>query len=165
MGEVYPCILVKGETRMGERHARRDAVLTPWQLGMLRGRIKETAARFRHRLSAECVEDLMQEVLLRLWRSGAQDRLRDSPSYVRRVAANATIDTLRRQSATKRRMPTAKQLSWLLPQTPEEILMAREEAYLVLATNRYLRRRVRRAIREHFPQAAPIPIQTLERRG
>lgn len=142
---------------MRTRHARRDMALTPSQLAMLRRSIRRTAARFHQRLSVECMEDLMQEVLLRLWRSGAEDRLHDCPAYVRRVAENTTIDTLRSQGAKKRRIPTAmlfdpRSSPWRPPHTPEEILVAREEALRVLATNPYLRRRVRSAIVQHFPQ-------------
>lgn len=136
---------------MAELNAGRDAVPTPWQLAMLRGKIRETAARFHHRLSFECIEDLMQEVLLRLWRSGAEDRLRDSPPYVRRVAENTTIDMLRRKSAKKRQIPAAMLLDtriepWQPPSTPEEILIAREEARQTLAANPDLRRRVQSAL-------------------
>jgi DNA-directed RNA polymerase specialized sigma24 family protein len=141
---------------MKKRYARRDMAPTPVQLAAIRRTIMRTATRFHHWLPLECIEDLMQEVLLRLWKSGTEDRIRDCPAYVRRVAENTTIDTLRSQGAKKRRIPTAllfdpRSSPWRPPHTPEEILMAREEAQRVLAANPYLRRRVRSAMR-HFPQ-------------
>jgi DNA-directed RNA polymerase specialized sigma24 family protein len=143
---------------MRKRHARCDMAPTPSQLAAIRRSIRRTAARFHQRLSHECIEDLMQEVLLRLWRSDAEDRLRDCPAFVRRVAENTTIDTLRRRGAKKRQsFQTAKfppRVSpWQPPHTPEEILIAREEAQRILAANYYLRRRVRSTIRRHFPEA------------
>lgn len=140
---------------MKKRRARRDMAPTPSQLAAIRRSIKQTAARFHQWLSIECIEDLMQEVLLRLWRSGAEDRLRNCPAYVRRVAENTTIDTLRRRGAKKRQTfqaakPVLRASPWQPPHTPEEILIAREEAQHVLATNYYLRHRVRSAIRRHF---------------
>lgn len=148
---------VKGEIGMRKRRVRRDMAPTPPQLAAIRRSIKRTAARFHQWLSLECIEDLMQEVLLRLWRSGTEDRLHDCPAYIRRVTENTTIDMLRSHGAKKRRVPTAmlfypKISPWRPPHTPEEILIAREEAQHVLATNPYLRRRVRSAIRRHFPQ-------------
>jgi DNA-directed RNA polymerase specialized sigma24 family protein len=130
---------------------------TSSQLAAIRRSIKLTAARFHQWLSLECIEDLMQEVLLRLWRSGAEGRLHDCPAYVRRVAENATIDTLRSEGAKKRRVPTAmlfdpRSSPWRPPHTPEEILIAREEAQRVLATNCYLRQRVKSTVRQHFPE-------------
>jgi DNA-directed RNA polymerase specialized sigma24 family protein len=149
---------------MRERHARRDMAPTPSQLTAIRRSIQRTAARFHQWLSFECIEDLMQEVLLRLWRSGAEDRLRDCPAFVRRVAENTTIDTLRSQGAKKRRIPLAMLFDprispWRPPHTPEEILIAREEAQHVLATNHYLQQRVRSTIRRHFPRELEQAVQ------
>lgn len=143
---------------MRKRHAQRDMAPTPSQLGAIRRSIKRTAVRFGQWLSPDCVDDLVQDVLLRLWKSGAESRLRDCPAYVRRVAENTTIDTLRSQGAKKRRIPAAMLFDprispWRPPHTPEEILIAREEAQHVLATNRYLRGRVTRTLRRHFPNA------------
>src|SRR5688572_28795813 len=89
-------------TRCMRRAARRrDMAPTPEQLAAIRRTITATAARFG-RLSPEYIEDLVQEVFLRLWTSRAEDKLHCLP-YLRRVAANVTIDWLRRQSAQKRR--------------------------------------------------------------
>src|SRR5436305_1065721 len=81
---------------------RHDMALTPEHLTAIRRTVTTTAARVRWRLSPECIEDLVQEVLLGLWKSRAEDKLNCLP-YVRRVAANVTIDLLRLQGAQKRR--------------------------------------------------------------
>src|SRR6478752_1764979 len=81
---------------------RRDMAPAPEHLTAIRRAVTTTAARFGRRLSPECIEDLMQEVLLGLWKSRAEDKL-DCLPYVRRVAANVTVDLLRREGAQKRR--------------------------------------------------------------
>jgi DNA-directed RNA polymerase specialized sigma24 family protein len=77
---------------------RRDMAPTPEHLTAIRRSITTTAARFGRRLSPECIEDLVQEVFLGLWQSRAEDKLNCLP-YVRRVAANVTVDSLRWQGA------------------------------------------------------------------
>jgi DNA-directed RNA polymerase specialized sigma24 family protein len=137
--------------------APHDLTPTPPQLAVIRGSIRRTAARFHQWLSAECVDDLIQEVLLRLLRSGTDEGLLNCPPYLSRVAANVTVDMLRSRGAKKRQAwPTTRlppRLSpWQHSRTPEEIMLAREEARRVLKTNRYLRSRVTKAIELHFPR-------------
>jgi RNA polymerase sigma factor (sigma-70 family) len=135
------------------RAARRgDMAPTPAHLTAIRRTVTATAARFGRRLSPDCIEDLMQEVFLGLWKSRAEDKLNFLP-YVRRVAANVTIDLLRRQSAQKRRWsrhisPDLEKVFWRPSRTPEEVLIEREEAQELLATDRALKRRVRWAMKQ-----------------
>lgn len=135
------------------RRARRDMNPTPSQLANIREVIRKTAAHYARRLSPECVEDLVQEVLLRLWKFRAEEKLRDSPAYVNRVAHNTTIDMLRRYGAEKRRVVRIEKvdtgfLPWQSPHTPEQILIAREEAEQALEENRTIRTRVMRMMRQ-----------------
>jgi DNA-directed RNA polymerase specialized sigma24 family protein len=144
-----------------------NRILTAEWRADIQCRIRSTVATFGVRLSAECVEDLVQEVLLRLWQYGAVDKLRTSPAYVRQVATNATIDSLRREGAKKR--STCQALSfdaavllWQPSRTPEEIVLAREEARQVLAKDRVLRKKVEREIRR---QHVKRPTHEKGRRG
>lgn len=112
---------------------QRDMAPTSAQLAAIRRTIRTSAARFNQRLSPECVQDLMQEVLLRLWRAGMEAKLNDRPGYVHRVAANVTVDELRRRGAKKRDVRRTvvvdmERLPLRSPPTPEEILIEREEA-------------------------------------
>jgi DNA-directed RNA polymerase specialized sigma24 family protein len=132
---------------------RRDMAPTPAHLAAIRRTITTTAARFGRRLSPECVEDLAQEVLLGLWKSKAEDKLNFLP-YVRRVAANVTVDSLRREGAQKRRWrlhmsPDLEKVLWRPSSTPEEVLIEREEAQQLLATDRALKRRVKWAAKQY----------------
>lgn len=136
-------------------HAHPDMALTELQLAAIRRSIKRTAADFCYRLSLECVEDLTQEVLLRLWKKGIEQRLLDCFPYLCRVAENATIDMLRSRSAKKRRPLSSVKFDPAIPQprpshTPEELLIAREEAARVMKANPRLRRRVTSTMRRHF---------------
>ena len=58
---------------------------------------------FRHRLSDADLEDVLQEVRIRLWRAHSAQRSeqidRVSASYVYRVAVSAAVDLLRRRRA------------------------------------------------------------------
>jgi RNA polymerase sigma factor (sigma-70 family) len=131
---------------------RRDMAPTPEHLTAIRRSITTTAARFGWRLLPECIEDLVQEVFLGLWKSRAEDKL-NCLSYVRRVAANVTIDLLRRQSAQKRRWsrhmsPDLEKTVWRPSRTPEEVLIEREEAQELLATDRALKKRVKWAMKQ-----------------
>jgi DNA-directed RNA polymerase specialized sigma24 family protein len=131
---------------------RRDMAPTPAHLAAIRRAITTTAARFGQWLSPECIEDLAQEVFLRLWKSRVEDKLHCLP-YVRQVAANVTIDLLRRQGAQKRRWsrhlsPDLEKALWQPPRTPEEVLIEREEAQQLLATDRALKRRVKWAAKQ-----------------
>jgi len=131
---------------------RRDMAPTPAHLTAIRRTITKTAARFGQRLLPECIEDLVQEVFLGLWKSRAEDKL-NCLSYVRRVAANVTVDLLRLQSAQKRRRrrhmsPDLEKVLWRPSRTPEEVLIEREEAQQLLATDRALKRRVEWAMKQ-----------------
>lgn len=135
---------------MRKRRTRRDMIPTPSELGAVRRGIQKTAVRLNQRLSRESIEDLMQEVLLRLWRSGAESKLRDCPAYVGRVVTSTLIDMVREQSAQKRKGVTTLDPGTRLhrrTRTPEEILLAREEALGVLKKNYALRSRVNTAVR------------------
>jgi DNA-directed RNA polymerase specialized sigma24 family protein len=125
---------------------------TPAHLTAIRRSITTTATRFGRRLSSECIEDLVQEVFLGLWKSRAEDKLNCLP-YVRRVAANVTVDLLRREGAQKRRWrrhigPDLAKTLWRPSRTPEEVLIKREEAQQTLATDRALKRRVEWAAKQ-----------------
>ena len=132
---------------------RRDMAPTPEHLTAIRRTVTTTAARFGRQLSPECIEDLVQEVFLGLWKSRAEDKLNCLP-YVRQVAANITIDLLRLQSAQKRRWrrdmsPDLEKMLWRPSRTPEEVLIKREEAQQTLATDRALKKRVEWAAKRY----------------
>jgi DNA-directed RNA polymerase specialized sigma24 family protein len=141
-------------TRCMRRAARRrDMAPTPAHLAAIRRTVTTTAARFGRQLSPECIEDLVQEVLLGMWKSRAEDKL-DCLPYVCQVAANVTIDLLRLQSAQKRRWrrdmsPDLEKMLWRPSRTPEEVLIKREEAQQTLATDRALKRRVEWAMKQY----------------
>lgn len=131
---------------------RRDMAPTPVHLAAIRRTVTTTATRFGRRLSPECIEDLVQEVFLGLWKSRAEDRLNCLP-YLRQVAANVTVDSLRRQGAQKRRWrrhmsPDLEKMLWRPSRTPEEVLVEREEAQQLLTIDRALRRRVEWAMKQ-----------------
>lgn len=137
---------------VGKAARRRDMVPTPVHLASIRRTVNVTAARFGRRLSPECIEDLVQEVFLGLWKSRAEDKL-NCLHYLRRVAANITVDFLRRQGAQKRRWrrdmsPDLEKTLRRPYQTPEEVLIEREEAQQLLATDRALKRRVEWAMKQ-----------------
>ena len=132
---------------------RRDMAPTPAHLAAIRRTVTATAARFGRRLSPDCIEDLIQEVFLGLWKSKAEGKLHFLP-YVRRVAANVTIDLLRREGAQKRRWsrhmsPDLEKVLWRPSRTPEEVLVEREEAQQLLATDLALKRRVKWAVKQY----------------
>ena len=141
-------------TRCMRRAARRrDMAPTPAHLAAIRRSITTTAAGFGRRLLPECIEDLVQEVLLRLWKSKAEEKLHCLP-YVRRVAANVTVDLLRRESAQKRRWrhhmsPDLEKVLWRPSRTPEEVLIEREETQQLLATDLALKRRMKWAVKQY----------------
>ena len=131
---------------------RRDMAPTPAHLTAIRRTVTKTAARCGQRLLPECIEDLVQEVFLGLWKSRAEDKL-NCLSYVRRVAANVTFDLLRREGAQKRRWrrhmsPDLEKALWRPSRTPEEVLIEREESQKLLATDRALKRRVELAMKQ-----------------
>ena len=137
---------------MGKAARRRDMAPTPAHLTAIRRSITATAARFGRRLSPECIEDLVQEVFLGLWKSREEEKLHCLP-YVRRVAANIAVDFLRRQGAKKRRWrshmsPDLEKVLWRPSRTAEEVLIEREGAQELLATDRALKRRVEWAAKQ-----------------
>jgi DNA-directed RNA polymerase specialized sigma24 family protein len=140
-------------TRCMRRAARRgDMAPAPEHLTAIRRTVTATAARLGRRLLPECIEDLVQEVLLGLWKSRAEDKLNCLP-YVRRVAANVTVDLLRREGAQKRRWrrhmsPDLEKVLWRPSRTPEEVLIEREESQKLLATDRALKGRVELAMKQ-----------------
>lgn len=130
---------------------RHPMTLSPVHFHAVRGAVAATVARFGARLPPECLEDVIQDTFLKLWRSRAA---LDHLPYARRAAVNSTIDLLRRQSAQKRSLQRAETFDlvrtlWQPPRTPEEILIERQEAYQLLARDRSLRRRVKRAMRQY----------------
>lgn len=143
------------------RARQRTMALSPVHLLAVRGAVAATAERFATRLPAECVEDLLQETFLNLWKS-RRERMLDCLPYVRRSAANAAIDFLRRQGAQKRSLHRHEtfdlvRMLWQPPQTPEEILSERQEAYRLLAGNPAIRKRVRRLMRQMTKGGARCP--------
>lgn len=85
----------------------------------------------------ESIDDLVQEVLLRLCKSGTLEKLVTCPEYVDQVTTHAVIDSIRRCRAQKRTVrPWArvdmKDLCGRRPRTPEELLIAREEFRLLI---------------------------------
>jgi len=119
----------------------RDIAPTRRDLALIRDSIKKTALRFNERLSPDSIEDLVQEVFLRLWRLGAEEKLGRCPTYVWRVAVNVTIDAIRRNRAKKRTLRSRRcsvEMMYPPTPTPEEIILAREELQLHLAQCRAL---------------------------
>lgn len=146
-------------TCISPKAKRRTMALSPVHLHAVRGAVAATAARFGTRLPPEYIEEVVQDTLLNLWRSNAQYRL-DCLAYVCRAAANTAIDFLRRQGAQKRSLHRYQTFDlvrtlWQAPQTPEEILMERQEAHQLLAESPALRKRVQRLMRQMTQRKAP----------
>lgn len=123
-------------------------VLSSVHLNAVRGMVAATAARFGTRLPPEYIEDVTQDTFLNLWRSKSE-RMLDCLPYMLRAAANAAIDFLRRQGTQKRSLHRYETFDlvrtlWQPLRTPEEIFVGRQEAYLLLAGNAAIRKRVRR---------------------
>lgn len=147
---------------------RRTMALSPVHLNAVRGTVAATVARFGMKLPLECVEDAIQETFLNLWRSRAE-RMLDCLPYVRRAAANAAIDLLRRQGAQKRSQHLGEtfdivQALWQPPRTPEDILVEREEAYRLCTEDRVLRKRVERLMRQYARAVGTTASPRQERR-
>jgi DNA-directed RNA polymerase specialized sigma24 family protein len=118
----------------------------------VRGAVAATAARFGTRLPPEYIEEVMQDTFLNLWRSKAE-RMLDCLPYIRQAAVNTAIDFLRREGAQKRSLDHFETFDlvrtlWQPPQTPEDILVEREEAYRLCTEDRVLCKRVERVIRQ-----------------
>jgi DNA-directed RNA polymerase specialized sigma24 family protein len=147
---------------------RRTMALSPVHLNAMRGTVAATAARFGTRLAPECVDDVMQETFLNLWRSRSE-RMLDCLPYLRRAAANTAIDLLRRQGTKKRSRHLAQTFDlvraiWQPPRTPEETLIEREEAHQLLAESPVLRKRVERLMRQYARAAEMTASPQQERR-
>ena len=68
-------------------------------LGRYRGWVRSTLRKLSSRRLAADLEDLEQEVALRLWRQIRSEKQIDNPaSYLYRIASSATMDALRRYS-------------------------------------------------------------------
>lgn len=134
----------------GRAARRRTMAPTETHRTVIRHAASTTASRFGAKLPSDALDDVVQEVFLRLWKSGAEAKL-GCMRYLRHTAASATIDLLRRQSARKRRVCRSLEREAALARsirTPEEILIAKEEAYGLLAADHVLRGRVEQAMRE-----------------
>ena len=115
-----------------EAGVRWELVLTAEARSGIARSVHSTALMFGVRLSAECAEDLVQDVLLRLWQYGVLGKLETAPAYVRRVAQRTVIDAIRRRGAQKRTARRvgrvdAQGLSGREARTPEQELLEREE--------------------------------------
>ncbi len=117
--------------------------LSPDLLASIRRLIRWTAAIRGIRLQHDAVDDLTQDLLLRLWERGVPREVEDFPAYVLRAAGNLTIDAVRRGRAKKREAPTSTEgesavlvPSW--PATPEQKLIGRDTLHHRLAECRRL---------------------------
>ncbi|MCH7665247.1 MAG: sigma-70 family RNA polymerase sigma factor [Acidobacteria bacterium] len=94
--------------------------------------IRRTAHEFSVLIHPEDVEDLTQDVLLRLWERQPECAPECRTAYIRRVARNLTVDALRRRGAAKRsdsrtfRLDDVTNLRDRSP-GPLTLLVAREE--------------------------------------
>ena len=114
------------------------ANLGPDLLAGIRRRIRWTAAVRGVRLQDDAVDDLAQDLLLRLWERGVPREVEDFPAYVLRAAGNLTIDAVRCGRAKKREAPGSADgegavllAPW--PATPEQTVMGRETLHQTLA--------------------------------
>ena len=119
------------------------ADLGPDLLASVRRRIRWTAAVRGVRLQDDAIDDLAQDLLLRLWERGAPREVEDFQAYVLRAASNLTIDTVRRGRAKKREAPASldAESSVLLstwPATPEQAVIGRDSLHHKLAECRRL---------------------------
>jgi RNA polymerase sigma factor (sigma-70 family) len=110
----------------------RELAITAGHRARIGNTIRRTATRCHLSLSPESTDDLIQDVLLRLWQSGAHEKLETSPAYVRRVAECTVFDTMRNRLAQKRMVrpeahPDIQRLCGKRARTPEEVLLIREE--------------------------------------
>jgi RNA polymerase sigma factor (sigma-70 family) len=107
---------------------------------VIREGIRSTALKFNERLAFDYVEDLVQEVFLRVWKYQAEDKLSRCTNYIRRMAVNVTIDAILKNRAKKRMGGIRGAAAWALPSThtPEDILLAQEDLRLRLTQCRAL---------------------------
>ena len=107
------------------------AGLSPDLLAGIRRRIRWTAAVRGVRLQDDAIDDLAQDLLLRLWERGVPKEVEDFPAYVLRAAANLAIDSVRRGRAKKRETPASLDsesavLVSTWPATPEQTVIGRD---------------------------------------
>ena len=119
------------------------AGLSPDLLAGIRRRIRWTAGVRGVRLQDDTIDDLAQDLLLRLWERGVPREVEDFPAYVLRTACNLTIDAVRRGRAKKREAPTSPEgegsvllAPW--PATPEQTAIGRDTLHQKLAECRRL---------------------------
>jgi len=117
--------------------------LSPELLAGIRCKIWWVAHNRGVRLQDDAIDDLVQDLLLRLWQRGTSSAVGDLRAYVLCCAANLTIDSLRRRGAKKREAPdtTNGDGSVLLPPwppTPEQTVIGRDELRHQLAHCRRL---------------------------
>jgi RNA polymerase sigma factor (sigma-70 family) len=119
--------------------------LSPDLLAGIRRRIRWTAALRGVSLQEDAVDDLAQDLLLRLWERerGVPSEVEDFPAYALRAASNLTVDVLRRHRTKKRTAPTSTTdggavlgVPW--PLTPEQIAIGRDSLRHELAECRRL---------------------------
>jgi RNA polymerase sigma factor (sigma-70 family) len=119
------------------------ASLSPDLLTSIRRLIRWTAAVRGIRLQDHAIDDLAQDLLLRLWERGVPREVEDFSAYVLRAASNVTIDAVRRSRAKKREAPasTNGESAVLLapwPATPEQTVIGRDTLRQKLAECRRL---------------------------
>lgn len=94
--------------RMGSVWSSTDSITEPVSSSNFETLLENYAAMvrrigWRHRLSEADVDELMQDVRIRLWRAQAADRLRSEnieqtpASYIYRTATTAALDLIRRR--------------------------------------------------------------------
>ena len=110
---------------LDQASAALEAVLTPFA-----GRVRSIAVRYG--LSGSDVDDLLQEVRLRLWKAlESGEEIRAAPaSYVHRAAMSAAIDLLRRRRArreTPARLSRASGLAALETSPGADLMLERSE--------------------------------------
>ena len=117
--------------------------LSPDLLASVRWCIRWTAAVRGVCLQEDAIDDLAQDLLLRLWERGVPREVEDFPAYVLRAASNLTIDAVRRGRAKKREASTSTDgergllgPSW--PHTPEQTAIGRDTLHHKLAECRRL---------------------------
>lgn len=117
--------------------------LSPDLLASIRRLIRWTAAVRGVRLQDDAIDDLAQDLLLRLWERGVPREVEDFPAYVLRAASNLTIDAVRRGRAKKRESPASTNgesavLGPCWPATAEQTAIGRDTLHQRLAECRRL---------------------------
>ena len=134
--------LVEGRG-VGDDPAWLVSGLSPDLLARVRCRIRWTATVRGVRLQDDAIDDLAQDLLVRLWERGVPREVEDLPAYVLRAANNLTIDAVRRGRAKKREVPASTEgekgalvAAW--PHTPEQTAIGRDDLHHRLAECRRL---------------------------